>query len=265
MSGSLVAVWSLIGLVAGVGVAAIAARLPDPTQLSGTVVAAIAIVNAIASGDRRLDVGPVVAGAALLSARGDARVRVGDRSAGLPHPQPRRVPALGGSLLLLLVATWQLQTVDAWEYYRGGLVGGAIYFALLFLPHLIYPKGMGMGDVKLALVMGLYLGWRTVHARRVRARRRGAVHRVRARRRVRPRGRRRSARRRRVPLRAFARDRNVRHPPPRETGTPAVANRFRAAKGPPVRSGPMIRFLTAGESHGQALVVIVEGLPAGLP
>ena len=27
----------------------------------------------------------------------------------------------------------------------------------------------------------------------------------------------------------------------------------------------MLRFLTAGESHGQALVVIIEGLPAGLP
>ena len=27
----------------------------------------------------------------------------------------------------------------------------------------------------------------------------------------------------------------------------------------------MLRFLTAGESHGQALVVIVEGLPAGMP
>ena len=27
----------------------------------------------------------------------------------------------------------------------------------------------------------------------------------------------------------------------------------------------MLRFLTAGESHGRALVVIVEGLPAGLP
>ena len=26
----------------------------------------------------------------------------------------------------------------------------------------------------------------------------------------------------------------------------------------------MLRFLTAGESHGEALVVIVEGLPAGL-
>ena len=29
--------------------------------------------------------------------------------------------------------------------------------------------------------------------------------------------------------------------------------------------GPMLRFLTAGESHGRALVVVVEGLPAGLP
>ena len=27
----------------------------------------------------------------------------------------------------------------------------------------------------------------------------------------------------------------------------------------------MLRYLTAGESHGQGLVVIVEGLPAGLP
>ncbi len=26
----------------------------------------------------------------------------------------------------------------------------------------------------------------------------------------------------------------------------------------------MLRFLTAGESHGQGLVVILEGLPAGL-
>ena len=27
----------------------------------------------------------------------------------------------------------------------------------------------------------------------------------------------------------------------------------------------MIRYLTSGESHGQALVGIVEGVPAGLP
>ena len=30
---------------------------------------------------------------------------------------------------------------------------------LLLVPHLIYPRGMGFGDVKLALLMGLFLGW----------------------------------------------------------------------------------------------------------
>jgi chorismate synthase len=34
---------------------------------------------------------------------------------------------------------------------------------------------------------------------------------------------------------------------------------------PPVDLAPVLRYLTAGESHGRALVVIVEGLPAGLP
>ena len=27
----------------------------------------------------------------------------------------------------------------------------------------------------------------------------------------------------------------------------------------------MLRFLTAGESHGPGLTIVVEGLPAGLP
>ena len=35
--------------------------------------------------------------------------------------------------------------------------------------------------------------------------------------------------------------------------------------GRPVGSAAVLRFLTAGESHGRALVVTVEGLPAGLP
>ena len=31
-----------------------------------------------------------------------------------------------------------------------------------------------------------------------------------------------------------------------------------------LQSGPMLRFLTAGESHGRALIVILDGVPAGL-
>ena len=38
------------------------------------------------------------------------------------------------------------------------LIAAAAAFAALFLVALVYPRGMGMGDVKLAGVMGLYLG-----------------------------------------------------------------------------------------------------------
>ena len=45
------------------------------------------------------------------------------------------------------------------ELIRFALVGGAIYFGFLFIAHLISPRGMGFGDVKLAAVMGLFVGW----------------------------------------------------------------------------------------------------------
>jgi len=38
------------------------------------------------------------------------------------------------------------------------LIGGAVGFAMIFLPYIIYPKGMGGGDVKLALMIGLMVG-----------------------------------------------------------------------------------------------------------
>ena len=44
------------------------------------------------------------------------------------------------------------------------LIAGAAAFACLLLTALAYPKGMGMGDVKLAGVMGLYLGLSIVPA-----------------------------------------------------------------------------------------------------
>ena len=39
------------------------------------------------------------------------------------------------------------------------LAGAAIAFAVLFVIHVISPKGMGFGDVRLAALLGLFLGW----------------------------------------------------------------------------------------------------------
>jgi leader peptidase (prepilin peptidase)/N-methyltransferase len=39
------------------------------------------------------------------------------------------------------------------------VIGMACYYGVFLLLRLAYPKGMGFGDVKLAGVLGLYLGW----------------------------------------------------------------------------------------------------------
>ena len=48
--------------------------------------------------------------------------------------------------------------------------------------------------------------------------------------------------------------------PPSESG-----DCLRSAPGQPSTLTVVLRYLTAGESHGQGLVVVIEGLPAGLP
>ena len=44
------------------------------------------------------------------------------------------------------------------DFLVEALIAGAAGFAFFFLAALAYPRGMGMGDVKLAGVLGLYLG-----------------------------------------------------------------------------------------------------------
>lgn len=46
-----------------------------------------------------------------------------------------------------------------WWVATRALLGMAALWAIYFLLALAYPKGMGFGDVKLAGVLGLYLGW----------------------------------------------------------------------------------------------------------
>ncbi len=64
------------------------------------------------------------------------------------------------SLLVMLALVAVVSVVeDQPEQIRYALVGGALYFGFLFFAHLVYPRGMGFGDVKLAAVMGLSVGW----------------------------------------------------------------------------------------------------------
>ena len=65
-------------------------------------------------------------------------------------------PTLGATVALLAVAS---AVIGEWGGLVAGLVGGAAYFVFLFVFFFVYPRGMGFGDVKLALVLGLHLGW----------------------------------------------------------------------------------------------------------
>jgi leader peptidase (prepilin peptidase) / N-methyltransferase len=62
--------------------------------------------------------------------------------------------------IMLPAAVWGLVTAVAFRTHMAPelLIAGAGAFIFFLLAALIHPKGMGMGDVKLAGVMGLYLG-----------------------------------------------------------------------------------------------------------
>jgi len=49
-----------------------------------------------------------------------------------------------------------------WLGIVNSVIGGAIGFTLLLIPALIYPRGMGWGDVKMAGLIGLIIGSRLV-------------------------------------------------------------------------------------------------------
>ena len=65
-------------------------------------------------------------------------------------------PALGATVILLGVAAL---VHDVPGSFTAALAGSLAYFAFLFVFFFIWPRGMGFGDVKLALVLGLHLGW----------------------------------------------------------------------------------------------------------
>ena len=65
-------------------------------------------------------------------------------------------PAIGVSIVVMVVAAFGIDYPKALTRAALGLV---LYGGMLFVLHLISPRGMGFGDVKLALLLGLHLGW----------------------------------------------------------------------------------------------------------
>lgn len=65
------------------------------------------------------------------------------------------------SALIVAAALFTLEAILTGNYaalLRAG-IGMVALFAFYFLLALVYPGGMGFGDVKLAAVLGIYLGW----------------------------------------------------------------------------------------------------------
>ena len=62
---------------------------------------------------------------------------------------------IGAAVLLVLAAALD----DGWPDLLRAAVAAAICFAVLLVMALLAPAGLGMGDVKLAGLLGLMLGW----------------------------------------------------------------------------------------------------------
>lgn len=66
------------------------------------------------------------------------------------------VPASVACLALVVISSALDGDVGRIKY---ALAGAGFYFGFLLVVHLISPRGMGFGDVKMAGVMGLCVGW----------------------------------------------------------------------------------------------------------
>ena len=69
------------------------------------------------------------------------------------------LPAYPVGAALLALASWNPGGTSDWGALLRAALGAVVLYAVYFVIVLVYPAGMGFGDVKLAGVLGLYLGW----------------------------------------------------------------------------------------------------------
>ncbi|MFD8311297.1 prepilin peptidase [Streptomyces sp. NPDC059694] len=130
------------------------ARVPGPPVyaprvLAPVVTVAVCVVLAAATGARpELIVWWALTPVAVLLAVVDRRVH--------RLPDPLTLPLAGAAVLLLGAAALLPGHAGSWT---SGLLGGLALGGFYLLLFLINPNGMGFGDVKLALALGVVLGW----------------------------------------------------------------------------------------------------------
>ena len=71
-------------------------------------------------------------------------------------PDRLTFPSLLLSFAVMVVAAIAIDRPGA---LTKALAGMLVYFAILLVAHLVSPRGMGFGDVKLSLLLGVHLGW----------------------------------------------------------------------------------------------------------
>lgn len=71
---------------------------------------------------------------------------------------PNRVlyPTLSIAIPLLVLAA---AAQGEWRHLEHALIGAAAAWLFFLLLHLVSPRGMGFGDVRLSFLLGLFLGW----------------------------------------------------------------------------------------------------------
>lgn len=120
-----------------------------PSLLAPVVTALGCAAVAAATGARpELAVWLLLAPVAVLLAAIDRRVH--------RLPDELTLPAAGAAAVLLGVAALLPEHAGSW---LSALLGGTALGAFYLLLFLINPNGMGFGDVKLALSLGVALGW----------------------------------------------------------------------------------------------------------
>ncbi|HEY9240893.1 MAG TPA: A24 family peptidase [Streptosporangiaceae bacterium] len=142
------------------GVRAIAADVTDGARLDRprtAGVGAIAAGAALAFGMMvvRFGLSPVLPGYGYLALAGTGLAVIDARERRLPDRLT--LPSYPVALALLGLAA--LLPPGGGRHFLGALAGLGIALALFTVQAVLYPAGLGWGDVKLAGILGLYLGW----------------------------------------------------------------------------------------------------------